>query len=113
MAETRVPAIRRCLAASALAAMAVLFTAGVAAAQDTDDCYPDCQNTTTTGQETTTTSGGGSSVGTEDTGSTSSSGGSLPVTGGDVVGLAVVGVVLTGAGTALVLGSRRREEPTA
>jgi len=107
-----------------------------------DNCYPDCENTTTTGMTTTgvtttgvttttgapTTTGGTPTTGVtttadedvdtagedeDDDVTTADEGGSLPVTGGDVVAMAVVGTVLTGAGLALVLASRRREEHTA
>lgn len=106
---------------AALVSVAFVF-ASPAAAQDTQDgpCYVTCQTTTTTGGgggETTTTGGGGgettttegSQVGAgEEDEAGSAGGGTLPLTGGDVLGLTAIGAAALGAGALLVVLSRRR-----
>lgn len=110
----------------AIAVMAVVmglfFAAPSGAVSSGEGCYPSC--TTTTEQLTTTTAEQESTT-TEVVATTTevvttttagveashedSGGGSLPVTGGDIIGIALAGLAAVAMGAALIATSRTRQ----
>jgi LPXTG-motif cell wall-anchored protein len=99
--------VRRLAAASAVGALLVIGTAGVASAQTAPDQHAGGVSPNNESVDPGSPEVLGNTV------TRGSGGGGLPLTGSDVAGLVIVGAAAIGAGATAVAASRRRASVTA
>lgn len=116
MSQTKISTlkgVRRVLLASGLGLAFLLAGAGSPAAAQVPACYPNCVGGTTVVRDTAGPAAVTKASPVAQVRGVSATRSQLPVTGGDVAGLAAAGAMLIVGGAAAVTGSRRRRDATA